>query len=69
MKLFACFFFRRAKLLLKKKRFQEQILAKTDGQLENIEKLIHDLEFSQIEVEVIKEIDFGGGISGNMLGN
>jgi charged multivesicular body protein 6 len=44
--------FRRAKLLLRKKRFQEQILQKTDGQLENLERLVHDLEFSQIEMQV-----------------
>lgn len=42
----------RAKLLLRKKRFQEQILQKTDGQLENLERLVHDLEFSTIEMQV-----------------
>lgn len=44
--------FRRAKLLLKKKRYQEQLLEKTDGQLENLEKLTQDLEFAQIETKV-----------------
>lgn len=46
------FFNRRAKLLLRKKRFQEQLLDKTDGQLENMERMIHDLEFSQVELQV-----------------
>jgi hypothetical protein len=49
---FVYVYVRRAKLLLRKKRFQEQILQKTDGQLENLERLVHDLEFSQIEVQV-----------------
>lgn len=42
----------RANLLLRKKRFQEQILQKTDGQLENLEHLVHDLEFSTVEMQV-----------------
>jgi hypothetical protein len=42
----------RAKLLLRKKRYQEQILQKTDGQLENMERLVHDIEFSRIEMQV-----------------
>lgn len=46
------FFNRRAKLLLRKKRFQEQLLDTTDGQLENLERMIHDLEFSQVELQV-----------------
>jgi charged multivesicular body protein 6 len=49
----------RAKLLLRKKRFQEQILQKTDGQLENLEHLVHDLEFSTIEMQVIDGLKVG----------
>ncbi|GFG36882.1 hypothetical protein Cfor_04653, partial [Coptotermes formosanus] len=49
----------RAKLLLRKKRFQEQILQKADGQLENLERLVHDLEFSTIEMEVINGLKVG----------
>lgn len=44
--------FRRALLLLRKKRFIEEQLKKTDGTLENIEKMIQDLEFAQIEMKV-----------------
>lgn len=49
----------KAKLLLRKKKFQESLLEKTDNQLENIERLVHDLEFAQIEAQVIKGLDSG----------
>lgn len=42
----------RAKLLLKKKRYQEQLLQNTDTQLEKLEQLTHDLEFTQVELQV-----------------
>ncbi|KAJ8882798.1 hypothetical protein PR048_014612 [Dryococelus australis] len=49
----------RAKLLLRKKRYQEQLLEKTDGHLENIEKMIHDVEFSQVELQVMNGLKAG----------
>lgn len=49
----------RAKLLLRKKRYQEQLLLKADGQLENLEKLTHDLEFAQIELQVLEGLKNG----------
>ncbi|XP_066254964.1 charged multivesicular body protein 6-A [Euwallacea similis] len=49
----------RALLLLKKKRYQEQLLRKTDGQLENLEKLTHDIEFAQIELQVVDGLKQG----------
>ncbi|XKL63893.1 hypothetical protein PGB90_006257 [Kerria lacca] len=49
----------RAKLLLRKKRFQEQLLEQTDGQLENLEKLTQDLEFAQIEIKVVEGLKIG----------
>ncbi|ERL84699.1 charged multivesicular body protein 6 [Dendroctonus ponderosae] len=49
----------RALLLLKKKRYQEQLLVKTDNQLENLEKLTHDIEFTQIELEVVEGLKQG----------
>merc|ERR1712142_397860 len=49
----------RAKLLLRKKHFVEDQLNKTDGQLENIEKLIMDVEFAQIELKVIDSLKIG----------
>lgn len=42
----------RAKLLLKKKKYQENLLHSTDTQLERLEQLTHDIEFAQIEVQV-----------------
>lgn len=49
----------RAKLILKKKRYQEQILQRTDGQLENMEQLVHDLEFAQVELQVVEGLKIG----------
>lgn len=49
----------RAKLLLRKKRYQEQVLQRTDGQLENLEHMTHDLEFAQIELQVIDGLKHG----------
>lgn len=49
----------RALLLLRKKKFQEQILSKTDGQLESLERMVHDLEFAQVELNVIDGLKVG----------
>ncbi|XP_042884843.1 charged multivesicular body protein 6-A-like [Penaeus japonicus] len=49
----------RAKLLLRKKRFVEEQLTKTDGTLENIEKMIQDIEFAQIEMKVVDSLKVG----------
>ncbi|XP_046571344.1 charged multivesicular body protein 6-like [Haliotis rubra] len=49
----------KALLLLRKKKFQEGLLVKTDGQLDNIERMVHDLEFAQIETEVVKGLKVG----------
>lgn len=49
----------RALLLLRKKRFQEQVLARTDGQLENLERMVHDLEFASIEIKVLDGLKIG----------
>lgn len=42
----------RAKLLLRKKKYQEQLLLNTDAQLEKLEQLTHDIEFAQVEIQV-----------------
>uniref|UniRef100_A0A6B2EAE6 Putative charged multivesicular body protein 6-a n=1 Tax=Phlebotomus kandelakii TaxID=1109342 RepID=A0A6B2EAE6_9DIPT len=49
----------RAKLLLRKKRYQEKLLENTDNQLENLEKLTSDIEFSQVEIQVIEGLKTG----------
>ncbi|KAK7502925.1 hypothetical protein BaRGS_00005874 [Batillaria attramentaria] len=49
----------KAKLMLRKKKFQETLLDKTDGQLDNLERLVHDLEFAQVEQEVVRGLEVG----------
>jgi len=49
----------RALLLLKKKKFQEGLLEKTDNQLLNLEKLTHDIEFAQVEAKVLDGLKAG----------
>ncbi|XP_074106090.1 vacuolar protein sorting 20 [Cotesia typhae] len=49
----------RALSLLRKKKFQEQVLTKTDKQLENLERMVHDIEFAQIETKVIDGLKIG----------
>lgn len=49
----------KAMLMLRKKKFQESLLDKTDKQLENIERMVHDLEFAQIEVQVVEGLKNG----------
>ncbi|CAI9579805.1 unnamed protein product [Staurois parvus] len=49
----------KAKLLLKKKRYQEQLLEKTENQMSNLEKMVEDIEFAQIEMKVIEGLKIG----------
>ncbi|EZA49666.1 hypothetical protein DMN91_006448 [Ooceraea biroi] len=49
----------RALLLLRKKKYQEQVLSRADGQLENLERMVHDLEFAQIEIKVVDGLKVG----------
>lgn len=46
-------------MLLRKKKYQEKLLETTDQQLENLEKLTSDLEFSQIEQRVLDGLKIG----------
>lgn len=46
-------------MLLRKKKYQENLLTNTDKQLENLEKLTHDLEFAQIELQVLDGLKQG----------
>lgn len=54
-----CLLFSRARALLRKKKYQEKLLETTDNQLENLEKLTSDLEFSQIEQKVLDGLKIG----------
>ncbi|KMQ91489.1 charged multivesicular body protein 6-like protein [Lasius niger] len=49
----------RALLLLRKKKYQEQVLSRADGQLENLERMVHDLEFAQVEMKVVDGLRIG----------
>lgn len=49
----------RAKLLLRKKKYQENLLQNTDTQLNKLEQLTHDLEFTQIEIQVLDGLKNG----------
>ncbi|XP_068219025.1 charged multivesicular body protein 6-A-like isoform X1 [Palaemon carinicauda] len=49
----------RAKLLLRKKKFIEEQLNKTDATLNNIDHMIQDLEFAQIEMKVVDSLKVG----------
>lgn len=51
--------FRRAKLILRKKKYQENLLATTDKELEALEKLTSDLEFAQVQQQVIDGLQVG----------
>ena len=49
----------RAKLLLRKKKYQESLLTRTDGQLDNLQTLVNDLEFAQVEQQVVNGLKTG----------
>ncbi|XP_077412109.1 charged multivesicular body protein 6-like isoform X2 [Vanacampus margaritifer] len=49
----------KALLLLKKKRYQDQLLDKTENQISNLERMVQDIEFLQIEMKVIEGLKVG----------
>lgn len=49
----------RARMLLRKKKYQEKLLTNTDSQLENLEKLASDIEFAQVETQVLDGLKVG----------
>lgn len=46
-------------MLLRKKKYQEKLLTNTDSQLENLEKLAADIEFAQVETQVLDGLKVG----------
>ena len=46
-------------MLLKKKKYYEKNLDNTDQQLENLDRLVNDIEFTQIEQSVVKGLRIG----------
>lgn len=49
----------RAKLLLRKKKFLEGVLDKTDSQLDQLERMVHDIEFATVQKQVIEGLKDG----------
>ncbi|XP_028413186.1 charged multivesicular body protein 6-like isoform X2 [Dendronephthya gigantea] len=49
----------KAMSLLKKKRVQERLLSETDGQLDNLEQMVQDIEFAQIQSQVVEGLKVG----------
>ena len=46
-------------LLLRKKKYQESLIDKSQKQLENINQMIQDVEFAQIETKVFEALSDG----------
>ncbi|CAK8676824.1 charged multivesicular body protein 6-A-like [Clavelina lepadiformis] len=49
----------KAKLILKKKRRQETLLKQTDEQIDNLEVMANDIEFAQLESNVVQGLKVG----------
>uniref|UniRef100_A0A5S6R678 Charged multivesicular body protein 6 n=1 Tax=Trichuris muris TaxID=70415 RepID=A0A5S6R678_TRIMR len=49
----------KAMLILRKKRFLLSLVEKTSAQLDAIERIIHDVEFAQIEMDVMESLKVG----------
>jgi len=52
----------RAVVALRRRKYQEVLLTKTDGQLENLEQLVSTIEFSLIEVSVLHGLKQGNEV-------
>lgn len=50
---------RRALLALRKRKYQEQLLVKTDSQLENLEELTRNIEFALVQKDVLYGLQQG----------
>uniref|UniRef100_A0A3P9MP08 Charged multivesicular body protein 6a n=1 Tax=Oryzias latipes TaxID=8090 RepID=A0A3P9MP08_ORYLA len=49
----------KALVLLKKTRYQDQLLNKAESQISNLEHMVQDIEFMQIEMKVIEGLKVG----------
>jgi len=52
----------RALIALRRRKYQQGLLLKTDGQLENLEQLVSTIEFSLIEVSVLHGLKQGNDV-------
>ncbi|CEG67680.1 hypothetical protein RMATCC62417_04073 [Rhizopus microsporus] len=53
---------KKALLALKKKKYQEQLLEKTDQQLLNLEELTHSIEYALVEKQVLEGLKNGNSV-------
>jgi len=53
---------KRALLALRKKKYQEQLMEKTDSQLFNIEEMVNSIEFAAVSVKVFDALKQGNTI-------
>lgn len=49
----------RAMIVLRRKKYMEEVLSRTDKQLETLEQLVADIEYTQIEVSVVEGLKVG----------
>ncbi|RVE69596.1 hypothetical protein OJAV_G00079420 [Oryzias javanicus] len=56
----------KALVLLMKKRYQDKLLEKTETQISNMEHMVQDIEFLQIEMNVIEGLRVGNECLKNM---
>ncbi|KAI0034259.1 Snf7 family, partial [Vararia minispora EC-137] len=52
----------RALIALRRRKYQESLLEKTDGQLENLEQMVSTIEFSLVEVSVLHGLKQGNEV-------
>ena len=50
---------RKAKLLLKKKKYYEKNLENTDNQLDNLDTLVNNIEYTMVEQQVVSSLKVG----------
>jgi len=53
---------KRALLALRKKKYQEQLMEKTDSQLFNIEEMVNSIEFAAVSVKVFDALKQGNNV-------
>ncbi|KAG6329922.1 hypothetical protein ID866_9165, partial [Astraeus odoratus] len=52
----------RAIIALRRRKYQQSLLLKTDGQLENLEQLVSTIEFSLVEISVLHGLKQGNEV-------
>ena len=49
----------RAKAVLRKKRYKESLIEKTEGQLENLDTMVNEIEMANVQIKVVDGIKAG----------